>query len=136
MPSTKPDILFDDSGLCNACSSYQNRDKVDWQARKEELHSILAQYKSKDGKTGLYHSVSGGKDSTYQVLKVLEFGLNPLCVTSTTCDLSEIGRRNIENIKSFGVDYIEFTSSNKKVRARLNRVGLERVGDIAWPPSI
>lgn len=136
MPSTKPDILFDESGLCNACSSYQNRDKVDWQARKDELGSILAQYKSKDGKSwDCIIPVSGGKDSTYQVLKVLEFGLNPLCVTSTTCDLSEVGRRNIENIKSFGVDYIEFTS-NKKVRARLNRCGLERVGDIAWPEHL
>ena len=36
--------------------------------------------------------VSGGKDSTYQVIRMLQLGLNPLCVTATTCDLSAIGR--------------------------------------------
>ena len=47
--------------------------------------------------------VSGGKDSTYQVIKILEYGLNPLCVTASTCSLSEIG----DNIKtqSIGVDH-------------------------------
>lgn len=136
MPSTKPDIVFDENGLCNACSSYQNRDQVDWQKRYQELHEILEEYRVKDGSNwDCVVPVSGGKDSTYQVLKVLELGLNPLCVTSTTCDLSAVGRRNIENIKTFGVDYIEVTP-NKKVRARLNRIGLERVGDIAWPEHL
>ena len=136
MPSTKPDIVFDENGLCNACSSYQNRDQVDWQKRHQELHEILEEYRVKDGSNwDCIVPVSGGKDSTYQVLKVLELGLNPLCVTSTTCDLSAVGRRNIENIKTFGVDYIEVTP-NKKVRARLNRIGLERVGDIAWPEHL
>lgn len=136
MPSTKPDIVFDENGLCNACSSYQNRGQVDWQKRRQELHEILEEYRVKDGTNwDCIVPVSGGKDSTYQVLKVLELGLNPLCVTSTTCDLSAVGRRNIENIKTFGVDYIEVTS-NKKVRARLNRIGLERVGDIAWPEHL
>ena len=49
--------------------------------------------------------VSGGKDSTYQTIRVLELGLNPLCVTATTDKLSEIGRRNLENLKHLGVDY-------------------------------
>ena len=30
---------------------------------------------------------------------MLEFGLNPLCVTASTDILTDIGRRNIENIK-------------------------------------
>jgi len=79
--------------------------------------------------------VSGGKDSTAQVLKILNYGLNPLCVTATTCDLSLVGRRNIENIKNLGVDYIEF-SPNPIIRKRLNRIGLEEVGDIAWPEHV
>ena len=48
---------------------------------------------------------------------MLQLGLNPLCVTATTCDLSEIGRKNIENIKHLGVDYMEF-SPNPQVRAQ------------------
>jgi N-acetyl sugar amidotransferase len=79
--------------------------------------------------------VSGGKDSHYQVIRILQLGMNPLCVTATTCDLSEIGRRNIENIKNLGVDYIEF-SPNKKVRRKLNSIGLTQVGDISWPEHV
>lgn len=96
----------------------------------------MDKYKSKDGSNwDCIIPVSGGKDSTYQVLKMLELGMNPLCVTATTCDLSDIGRKNIENIKSLGVDYVEFTS-NRIVRAKLNRLGLKQVGDISWPEHI
>jgi hypothetical protein len=35
---------------------------------------------------------------------MLQLGLNPLCVTSSTCDLSPLGRANIENLKRLGVD--------------------------------
>ena len=63
---------------------------------------------------------------------MLEMGMNPLCVTATTCDLSDIGRKNIQNIMDMGVDYVEFTS-NRIVRAKINRIGLMQVGDISWP---
>ena len=66
---------------------------------------------------------------------MLELGMNPLCVTATTCDLTDIGRRNIENIKKMGVDYIEVTT-NRIVRAKLNRIGLLEVGDISWPEHV
>jgi hypothetical protein len=61
--------------------------------------------------------------------------MNPLCVTATTCDESEIGRHNITNIKNLGVDHIQM-SPNPSVRARLNRIGLEEVGDISWPEHV
>ena len=58
--------------------------------------------------------------------------MNPLCVTSTTCDLSDIGRENIKNIKKISVDYIEM-SPNPLIRAKLNKIGLKTIGDISWP---
>jgi len=66
---------------------------------------------------------------------MLQLGLNPLCVTATTCDLSDIGRQNIDNIKSLGVDHVEF-SPNPVVRAKLNRIGLTEVGDISWAEHV
>jgi N-acetyl sugar amidotransferase len=135
LPSTKPHLSFNENGVCDACSNYNSRDEVDWEIRKKELDVILDRYRSQDGYWDCVVPVSGGKDSTYQVLKMLEFGMTPLCVTSTTCDLSEIGRRNIENIKKLGVDYIEF-SPNPVVRAKLNRLGLDLLGDISWPEHI
>jgi N-acetyl sugar amidotransferase len=135
-PETKPDLWFDERGICNACLNYQFRAEVDWDARKREFLQVAEQYRNKDG--GNYDClvpVSGGKDSTYQVLRLLEVGMNPLCVTATTDDLSDIGRRNIENIKKLGVDYIEVTT-NPVARRSINRFTLETVGDISWPEHV
>lgn len=133
MPDTKPDLHLDEHGVCNACRSYERRKEIDWDARYQELLVALEKYRHRDGSNwDCIVPVSGGKDSTYQVVRILQLGLNPLCVTSTTCDLSELGRKNIENIKHLGVDYVE-VSPNPLVRAKLNRVGLTQVGDISWP---
>lgn len=136
MPDTKPDLHLDEHGVCNACRSYERRKEVDWDARYKELLVVLEKYRRRDGSNwDCIVPVSGGKDSTYQVIRMLQLGLNPLCVTSTTCDLSELGRRNIENLKHLGVDYIE-VSPNPLIRAKLNRIGLTQVGDISWPEHV
>lgn len=136
MPDTKPDLRLDEHGVCNACRSYEMRNEVDWDSRYKSLLEILDKYRNKGGTNwDCIVPVSGGKDSTYQVVRMLQLGLNPLCVTSTTCDLTEIGRKNIENIKQLGVDYIE-VSPNPVVRAKMNRIGLMQVGDISWPEHV
>ncbi len=134
MPDTKPDLSFDEKGICNACNNFINRENIDWDKRKEEFLSLIEEYKTNENWDCIV-PVSGGKDSTFQVIKLLELGVKPLCVTSTTCDLSDLGRKNIENIKNLGVDYIEF-SPNPAVRRKLNRIGLMEVGDISWPEHI
>lgn len=136
MPDTKPDLHLDEHGVCNACRSYEARKAVDWDARYLDLLKVLEKYRRPDGSHwDCIVPVSGGKDSTYQVVRMLQLGLNPLCVTSSTCDLSPLGRANIENLKRLGVDHIEF-SPNPHVRAKLNRVGLTQVGDISWPEHV
>lgn len=135
MPHTKPDLHIDEAGVCNACRSMEKRKEVDWELRKKELLEILEKHRKHGGNWDCIVPVSGGKDSTYQVIRMLQLGLNPLCVTSSTCDLSEIGRKNIENIKKLGVDYMEF-SPNPLVRAKLNKIGLVEVGDISWPEHV
>lgn len=136
MPDTKPDLHLDETGECNACRSFKNRKQVDWDARKRALLDIVERYRHRDGSHwDCIVPVSGGKDSTYQVVRMLQLGLNPLCVTSSTCDLSPLGRQNIENLKRLGVDHVE-VSPNPQVRAKLNRIGLMQVGDIAWPEHV
>jgi N-acetyl sugar amidotransferase len=136
MPETKPDLFIDAGGVCNACRSYERRAEVDWDARRAELLELLERYRSGDGSSyDCIIPVSGGKDSHFQVLRMLELGANPLCVTATTDRLSPIGRRNIENIKRLGVDYVEVTM-NPRVRRAINRLALVQVGDISWPEHV
>lgn len=136
MPDTKPDLKLDEEGVCNACRAYERRKEVDWEARRRQLLELLDRYRNPHGSNwDCIVPVSGGKDSTTQVVRMLQLGMNPLCVTATTCDLSDIGRRNIQNIKNLGVDYVEF-SPNPVVRRKLNRIGLTQVGDISWPEHV
>jgi hypothetical protein len=77
---------------------------------------------------------SGGKDSHYQVLSLIELGARPLVVTATTCHLTELGRANIDNLARYATT-IEVTP-RRDVRAKLNRLGLALVGDISWPEHV
>jgi N-acetyl sugar amidotransferase len=136
MPETKPDLRIDEEGICSACRSYEQRQDIDWDERKAELLTVLNRYRSRNG--GNYDCiipVSGGKDSHFQTIRMLELGMNPLCVTATTDHLSDIGRRNIENLKRQGVDYVE-VSVNPVIRRRINRLALTQVGDISWPEHV
>jgi len=136
MPETKPDLHIDEQGICSACRSYENRTAVDWDERNRELLAILDRYRSPGGSNyDCMVPVSGGKDSHFQTIRMLELGMNPLCVTASTDKLSTIGRRNIENLKRQGVDYIEVTT-NPVVRRRVNRLALTQVGDISWPEHV
>lgn len=136
MPETKPDILFDDEGVCSACRYFEARDQIDWDLRRRELDDILDRYRAEPGSNyDCIVPVSGGKDSTFQTLRVIELGLNPLCVTSTTCRLTDLGRRNLDNLHRLGVDSIEVTP-NPTVRRTMNRIGLREVGDISWPEHV
>lgn len=136
MPSSKPDLSFNNDGVCNACSNFHAREAVDWTKRQTELISLLDQYRCRSGQNwDCIVPVSGGKDSTYQALQLLQLGMTPLCVTASTCDLSELGRKNLNNLRELGVDLIE-VSANPQVRRKLNRIGLVEVGDISWPEHV
>ena len=133
-PDTKPDLQFDEKGVCSACNYYNERPKIDWDNRYKELLKIVDKYKKPDYWDCIVPS-SGGKDSTTQALRVRELGLNPLIVTATTCDLTDIGRRNIDNLKNLGFETMELSPS-KPVRRKLNKIGLTTVGDISWPEHV
>lgn len=129
-------MFFNDKGVCSACYNFKNRANIDFEKRQEEFRAILERYRPKEGSNyDCVVPVSGGKDSHYQVIRILEAHLNPLCVTATTDSLTQIGRHNIENLKKLGVDYIE-VSTNPVLRRRLNRLALEQIGDISWPEHV
>ena len=136
LPDTKPDLFIDEEGVCSACRSYEQRKEIDWDKRRYELQSVLDKYKNRTGSNwDCIVPVSGGKDSTYQAITMLQLGMTPLCVTATTCDFSDLGRANVENLKKLGVDHVQF-SPNPLVRRKLNRTGLMQVGDISWPEHV
>jgi tRNA(Ile)-lysidine synthase TilS/MesJ len=115
IPETRPDQYLNNEGVCNACLSFEKNKKIDWKKREKELIKIIDNLKLDNKKWNCVIPGSGGKDSTYQIIRAKELGLNPVFVTASTCDLSTIGRKNLENIKNLGFDVIEI-SNNLRVR--------------------
>jgi len=132
-PSTKPDLWFED-GICGACHAFDQRSNYDWTNGPKVLAEIIRSNK-KNPKYDCIVPVSGGKDSTYQAWRLLQEGFNPLCITAPTDQLTPLGRKNIENLKLIGCDYVEL-SVNPKVRKLINRYALLNVGDIQWPEHL
>ena len=63
-PDTKPQLNFDENGVCDACIAAEKKEQIDWDGRKEELKQLVEKYKCKDGtKYDCIIPVSGGKDS-------------------------------------------------------------------------
>ena len=76
------------------------RENINWEAREKELVKLLDKHRKNDGSHDCIVPGSGGKDSAYQahILKY-KYGMNPLTVTFAPSIYTDIGRRNIENLK-------------------------------------
>ena len=133
-PETKPDLSLDENGICNACRFVDVKDTTNWDLRRKELAEIFEKFKNKDGSNyDCIIPVSGGKDSTFQTYMVKkEFGLNPLCVSYHLPEFTDLGRKNLENLKKLGVDCLEFTP-NPEICKKMQKIALIEFGDAQWP---
>ena len=135
----KPDISFSEDGLCSACQAFDARSLIDWADREKQFQHLVVETRREARHRGTAYDcvvpVSGGKDSTIQVLKALDYGLRVLAVTAETDHLSAIGRRNLDNISKLGCDHIEI-KTNPVIRRKINRFTLETIGDISWAEHI
>ena len=133
-PETKPDLSLDENGICDACRFVDVKDTTNWDLRRKELTEIFEKFKNKDGSNyDCVIPVSGGKDSTFQAYVVKEeFGLNPLCVSYHLPEFTDLGRKNLENLKKLGVDCLEFTP-NPEICKKMQKIALIEFGDAQWP---
>ncbi len=137
MPITRPEQVFDDEGICDACRSAElKHTTIDWNVRRREFEDILQQYRGDGSNYDCIIPVSGGKDSCYQALTMRdEFGMTPLCVTHTPCELTVVGLKNLNFLRDQGFDLIQ-VSPNRKAYRELVRIGFFKLGDCCWPEHI
>ncbi|MBB5439641.1 N-acetyl sugar amidotransferase [Pedobacter sp. AK017] len=138
-PETKPDLSFNDEGVCSACSAANDKfSNIDWEKRKNDFNEIINHYRLPEGSIGYdcIVPVSGGKDSTYQAYFMKYVcKLNPLCVCFETTYATEVGRKNLDNLSKMGMDVIHF-KKNGEVYKKMVIEGFKRVGDEMWPNHI
>ena len=135
-PTTRPEQVFTD-GVCDACRSADSKhNEIDWLKRGEEFESILSKYRGDGSDYDCIIPVSGGKDSCYQAITMRDkYGMTPLCVTHTPCELTEVGLKNLNFLRDQGFDLIQ-VSSNRKTYKELVRIGFFKLGDCCWPEHI
>ena len=136
MPSTRPEQVFTD-GVCDACLSNQRKHAgVDRTQRQTDFAKILDEYRGDGSEYDCIIPVSGGKDSCYQALTMRDkYGMTPLCVTHTPCDLTDVGLKNLNFLRDQGFDLIQI-SGNRRSYKELVRVGFFKLGDCCWPEHI
>jgi len=124
----KKTMAFDDEGICDACRANEQKEKIDYKKREEELLKLLDQYRSKDGSYDCLVPGSGGKDSAYQahVLKY-KYGMNPLTVTWPPILYTTYGYENWKNwIDIGGFDNLSFRR-NGRVMKLLTKLAIENL---------
>lgn len=133
LPNTRPNLIIMEDGCCNAChSSRQKELYIDWEARHKDFIHLVDHIRKKASGWDCVIPVSGGKDSTWQVIKALEYGLKPLCVTWKTPARNALGQKNLDNLVRLGVDHIDFTI-NPDVEKKLTLATLRKKGSFAIP---
>lgn len=107
--SNIPGISLDDNRVCNICHDY---DRVSLQTKSWFRNLDDLQAKQADARraaTGPYdclHLLSGGKDSTYALYRLVELGFRPYVMTLDNGFISEEALDNVRrSVADLGVDY-------------------------------
>ena len=120
-PNTRPGIFFDEKSICGACLWENEKKKIDWDKRKQELVSIVNNAKNSNAIFDCVIGVSGGKDSTKQAITARdELGLNCLLINYQPENITELGRKNLENLKSLGFNLISIRP-NPEIMKKLTK---------------
>ena len=138
MPNSRPRIVFDENGICNACHNAASKKTIDWEARKREFQDYVARYRPKNSLYDCIVPWSGGKDSSYVAWKLkFEFGLNPLLVTFSPLLPNDVAVHNREEMLKAGFDHLMIRPNQKVARRLSRRFMLERGNPkVAWDAGV
>jgi len=111
---------------------HEEKDKIDWLQRSEELQSIFSARKL-ESKYDCIIPVTGGQDSFFTVhYAIHELGLNPLLVNFNRTFNSKEGIRNLALLRtSFDADLRQFNINPSVTKAVINCT-LANLGSLNW----
>ena len=101
LPDNVPGVRFDNEGVCETCRDY---DKVrtsaqNWFKTLDDLKIKLAEAREKsNSKYDCMHLLSGGKDSTYTLCRLIDLGFNPYVFTFDNGFIPASVKENIRRV--------------------------------------
>lgn len=134
MPNTKPGVFFDESGICSACKSVENKKLVNWRLRQLELKELCDSIRGTNGNGyDCIVPVSGGKDSTYQMWMMKRVhNLHSLGICIVPHLQTREGIANLNNmVRSLNVDLIKVSLKPSVFKAIRRRAFFE-MGEPNW----
>ena len=127
LPDNVPDVDFDPDGVCSTCRTFDLVAPVatSWFGNEDDLRSIRDAARAKRrGDFDCLHLLSGGKDSTYALYRLVELGFEPYVLTFDNGFISDQAKANVERtIADLGLQH-EFASTpamNEIFRDSLDR---------------
>lgn len=134
-PENHPlNLVFDEEGVCSGCRVHEEKDVLDWNERAEKLRTILDQYRNTSGNNyDCIIPVSGARDSYFIVHTVKNvYGMNPLLVTYNKQYNTDVGVRNLANLRiQFDCDIMTLTVNPETVK-KITRATMRKMGSIYW----
>jgi amino acid adenylation domain-containing protein len=110
LSASYPGVQFDDTGLCSLCRAYDGyKDRAAQYFKPLPEFEALAE-RIKTQATGQYDVLallSGGKDSTYMLYRLVQMGLRVLTFTLDNGYISQFAKDNIRRVtEALGVDHV------------------------------
>ena len=110
LSETMPNIVFDLKGQCNYCNDAKKMELIG----EEKLIELLDSIRSPEKKYDCIVSVSGGRDSTFTLLKMVkDYKMKVLAVNYANPFTDPVAKKNIDNaVECLNVDLIQFQLKN------------------------
>ena len=115
LDSNVPGVTFDAGDLCSSCHAYERvapqaeswfKNLGDLQVKQQEARS------RRTGKYDCLHLLSGGKDSTYALYRLVDLGFEPYVLTLDNGFISEGRKDNVRrSVAELGLDH-EFATTD------------------------
>ena len=92
--------IDDTSGICSGCLVHNEKYQINWEHKFNKLKKIVKEYKSKKNFYDCIVPVTGSQDSFFILYTVKKLGLNPLLVSYNHYFNTDIGIKNLSNLKT------------------------------------
>ena len=126
MPDTRPRVVFNADGVCNACSFHATKSAVDWDERKRAFIDLARSMKRHPAYDCIV-PFSGGKDSAVIAWRLKnELGLKPLLVTYGQMIWTPAGKHNFNAVCDRGFDILYWRHDQEVSRKLAKRFLIER----------
>ncbi|MGI9597868.1 MAG: AMP-binding protein, partial [Acidimicrobiales bacterium] len=115
LPDNVPGVEFDEAGVCQTCHDYQRVAPVaeSWFRTPADLSTKLERARAAaTGDHDCVHLLSGGKDSTYALYRLVDLGFRPYALTLDNGFISEEAKANVRrSVADLGIDH-EFATTD------------------------